>query len=157
MTTTTATRHAFVASGETNQMRKIEIPEGVITRAHLEPLLKAVGFTLDKVDIIVNPGKVTLGSPDSLIPASGDFRVYLVPTKNEAGLSPEKAKALGDEITAALIKAAAKASDEDVSTLKDSIVEEIEVFFNVTLEAEVPDTDKAELEATLEEARNFRR
>lgn len=105
------------------------------------------------LEAIVNPGHVTLSQDNSVLP-TGDFKLYLIPTKNKAGaITENQAAALGREIGAALVEAATKASTEDINDLKEQLVEVIEEFFGV----ELGGADCAECDDTLEEAKALAR
>lgn len=101
------------------------------------------------LDAIVNPGHVQLVQDNSALP-EGDFKLYLIPTKNKAGvITTEQAKSLGREIAEALVEAASKASTEDVNALRADLIADIENFFGV----ELGGADCEECEEALEEAK----
>lgn len=91
-------------------------------------------------------------SRDEAVLPSGDFRVFLIPTKNKAGaFTSQQAKELGSKIQSAIEEASKKASVNDFNSLRDSLVSTIEDFFEVDLsEARCPECDEA-----LEEARKL--
>lgn len=105
------------------------------------------------VEAIVNPGNVTLRGDDSVLP-EGDFKLYLVASKNKAGnVSPEAAQQLAERIGKAIVAAAAKASDDDVKQLENDLISEIENFFNVELGED--EVDCAGCADALREARDL--
>lgn len=102
------------------------------------------------VEAIVKPGNTALTRDDASVPA-GDFSLFLVPTKNKAGVyaNTAAAKKLAEEIGKAIIDAEHKATTQDLEELKASLIAEIEDYFGVDLSSEENDE---ELKAALREA-----
>ena len=99
----------------------------------------------------VNPeGNVTFTRDDAKLP-TGEFRVFLIPTKNKAGgVTPSQAQQLGREIGDAIVKASQLVDEQELSNLKDKLIDTIGDFFGVDLNEDCPECDDA-----LEEARNL--
>lgn len=103
------------------------------------------------LEAIVNPGNTTLVREDAVLP-TGDFRLFLVPTKNKAGnMTPSQAQSLAKEIGDAIVEGARKASNEEVDDLRNRLIGEIEEFFSVNLS----DDDCPECDEALAAARAF--
>lgn len=141
-------RKIIVASPATNKAKKIEDFTGT-TWSQLKQHPVVRDLIVGDVEAILNPGNVTLGRDDSALP-EGDFKVFLVPTKNKAGITETEARKLGQEITDAIVTASRIASADDVRELAASLKSEIEDFFNVSLE-----DDCKECEDVLKEAKNY--
>jgi hypothetical protein len=144
------TRKVVIASSVTNAAKKLN------TAATTLGELKAEAPELFRgdVEIVVKPGNVTLRDDGSELP-SGDFKVYVIPTKNKAGnITVEDAKKLGEEIAKAIVDAASKSSPDDVNELKDLLVEDIESFFGVDLGG-TDDVEDDEAAEALAEARSL--
>lgn len=142
-----ANRTVVVASTASSKARKYS------TSAKTWGELKSVisELLVGDLEAIVNPGHVTLTQDNAVLP-TGDFKLYLIPTKNKAGaISIEAAKALGKEIAESIVEAATKAQAEDINQLKENLRAEIEDFFNV----ELGDADCEECAETLREAKNL--
>lgn len=142
-------RNIIVASSAANRAKKITDFTGSTVKEFKEHPVVAE-LWVGNVEAILNPGNVTLRE-DSTLP-TGDFKVYLVPTKNKAGMTEEEAKQIGKEIAEAIVKGAKLADADEVTELKRILKGEIEDFFNVVLDdEECPECDEA-----LAEARAFR-
>lgn len=139
------TRNVIVASPASNRAKKYET--AVTTWGDLKPVIAEL--LVGDVEAIVNPGNVTLNQDSAELP-SGDFKVFLVPTKNKAGVSDSDARRLGTEIGNAIAEAANKASGAELKDLKERIIETIEDFFDVTLSDDCPECEEA-----LQEAKKF--
>jgi len=100
------------------------------------------------LDVIVNPGDITLNSDASALP-EGDFNVYLIPTKNKAGLTPSEASQLGAEIGKAIAEASKKAGSDEITELKGALLDTIQDFYDVDLTEEQA-KDSAEATAIAE-------
>jgi hypothetical protein len=133
-------RNAVVASPASNQAKKYETTATTWGEFKGEISDLLVG----NVEAILNPGNVTLNRDDAALP-TGDFRIFLIPTKNKAGvMSPSQAQGLAKEIGDAIVAAASKASDDDVAELRAELRETIEDFFGVSLDSEdCPECDEA--------------
>lgn len=142
-------RTVVVASSASNKAKKYTT--NVKTWGELKVVISEL-LTGD-LEAVVNPGHVTLSQDAAVLP-TGDFKLYLIPTKNKAGvISVESAKALGKEIAEAIVEAATKASAEDVNALKENLRAEIEDFFGV----ELGDADCPECADALKEAKDLAR
>lgn len=124
-------RKIIVAAPATNKAKAVNDFSGS-TWGELKnhPVLREL--LVGNVEAILNPGNVTLTRDDASLP-EGDFRIFLVPTQNKAGMTSDEARRLGQEITETLIKAASLASSDQVSELGRTLKEEIENFFGVDL------------------------
>lgn len=139
-------RKVTVASSAANKAKAFMT--NAETWEQLKPEIQANGLSLDSVEAIMNPGNVTLSRNDARLFADGEFKIYLVPTKNKAGISDEQANAMGAEIAAAIKKAASKANSHSLDELKSNIIGEIEIFYDVDLDDDASDSDNAwDLEA----------
>lgn len=144
-----ATRKVTVASSSSNRAKQYET--SATTWGQLKNEISEL-LTGD-LEAIVNPGHVTLSQDNSVLP-TGDFKLYLIPTKNKSGaITESQAVGLGKEIGAALVEAANKATTEDVNALKELLISDIEDFFDV----ELGGADCEECEDTLEEAKALAR
>jgi hypothetical protein len=149
-------RNVVVASPAANQAKRITTDAK--TWGELKSQSEVAALISGEVDAIVNPGRLTLGSDESVLP-EGDFNLYLITKKNKAGMADYSG--IGVAIEAAIVKAASLASDEEVEELKDSLIEVIADHFDVSiydLEEEPSNNDNGydeDLAAALEEARNM--
>jgi hypothetical protein len=149
-------RTIIVASPAANKAKKIEGFGGRTwgdLKAH--PVVREL--MVGSVEAIVNPGNVTLNREDAVLP-EGDFKLYLVPTKNKAGISESEARQLGEEIAAAIVKASRQSSSSEIGDLKKSLIEEIESFYDVDLDAVSQGNGSSgdnDLDASLREARGL--
>lgn len=142
-------RVVIVASPSANQAKRVTTD--ATTWGQLKNNAEVAALLVGEVDAIVKPGNVTLRGDDSVLP-EGNFNLYLIATRNKAGvISVAAAKELGKEIAEAIVSAANKASDTDVRELKEELIEVIENHFDVDLNEE---TD-SELKSALEEAKNL--
>lgn len=82
------------------------------------------------VEAILRQGNVTLSREDAQLP-EGDVTVFLVPTKNKAGMTTEQAQSIGQQISEAIVKAAAISSEGQVEELRDALINEVASFFDV--------------------------
>lgn len=139
-----ATRNVIVASS-LGKAKKINNFTGT-TWGELKSHPDVKGLITDNLEAVVNPGKTTLRGDDSELPEV-DFRVYLLPTKNKAGYTPDGVRRLAEEISDAIIAAADKATDNDLEDLKDNLISEIEDFFDVSLDEECEECEEAIREA----------
>lgn len=147
MSVTTATRRVTVASPAANVARRFNTSAG--TWGQLKPEISAQGINLNGVEAIMNPGNVTLTRDDAEL-ASGDFKIYLVPTKNKAGISTADAQQLGEALTSAIIKAAESSTQAKIEELRDELIEKIEEFFDVDLDLDTnqwPSTEDPDIAA----------
>jgi hypothetical protein len=107
------------------------------------------------VDVIINPGNVTLRGDDSTLPST-DFKVFIVPSKNKAGITDGDAVEVGKAIGKAIKEASRVASRQEAMSLKEVLVTRVNEFFQVegtpVVDQELSD---AELEAALLEARSI--
>ena len=111
-----------------------------------------LGFPVDNVSAVMEPGKVTLSQDDSEL-FSGDIRIFLVPTKNKAGISDSEAEAVGHRIGEAIKRASAMAGKK-VEDLEDQLIQAIEEFYDVDLEMP-PSGSSREEQALLERSREY--
>ena len=138
-------RTVVVASSSSNKAKKYET--AATTWGELKPEIREL-LTGD-LEAIVNPGHVTLSQDNSILP-TGDFKLYLIPTKNKAGqITVDQARSLGREIAEALVEAATTANTDDINELKEILRNDIEDFFGV----ELGGADCEECDETLDEAK----
>src|SRR5688572_18307137 len=117
------TRNVVVAAPASNQAKKFET--NATTWGELQGVISSL--MTGNVEAIVAETRTTLNRGEAVLP-TGDFKLFLVPTKNKAGagISPDEARVLGREIAEAIVTAASRASSEDVAELKENLVEVIE-------------------------------
>lgn len=138
-------RDVIVASPASNQSKKYS------TNATTWGELKSEISDLyqDGLEAIVNPGRTSLTRDEATLP-TGAFNLFLIPTKNKAGgVSPSSAQSLGKEIGDAIVKAASMVEEQELSDLRDNLIETVEDFFGVTID------DCPECQDVLEEARQL--
>lgn len=97
------------------------------------------------MEAILSPGRHTLAQDDAELP-SVDFRVFLVPTKNKAGLNPEEKVTLN--IISAIRKAAPVVTKEDMDALEQKLIGVVEAHYD----ADLSDPDMPSLLAVREPA-----
>jgi hypothetical protein len=141
-------RNVVVASPASNQAKKIST--NASTFGELKQNSVFAGLYTTGLEVIVNPGRHTLTRDEAALP-EGDFQVFLVPTKNKAGaMSHSQASSLAQEIAAAIVSGAEKASQDDVNALREVLISDIEEFFDVSL-----DDDCSECQQALDEAKEL--
>ena len=149
-------RNVVVASPAANQAKRITTDAK--TWGELKSQSEVAALISGEVDAIVNPGRLTLGSDESVLP-EGDFNLYLITKKNKAGMADYSG--IGAAIEAAINKAVSVASENDVEDLKEALIETVAEHFDVSvydLEEESSEEENEEDEtllAALEEARNM--
>lgn len=121
-------RTVIVASPAANQAKKIEGFTGT-TWGELKSHPLVAGLISGNMEAILNPGNLTLNKADAVLPEQ-DFKVFLVPTQNKAGISQSDAESIAKEIAGAI----AKASASQARDLKDRIMEDIADFFDVSID-----------------------
>jgi hypothetical protein len=137
-------RNVVVASSAANKAKKFST--SATTLGELKAQSEMSGLAVGEVEYVVKPGNVTLRDDDSTLP-TGDFKLYIIPTKNKAGtVSPSQAQQLGKDIAQAIADAASKVETNELSELKADLIEVIEDFFGVTLE-DCPECNEALAEA----------
>ena len=145
-----STRTVIVAAPSTSKAVKIEGFTGS-TFADLKRNSQFASLYQSGLEAILSPGNVTLTRDDASLP-SENFKVFLVPTKNKAGaVSASDARAIGQEIGEAIVKAVRMTGDSEVQALRDELISTVEDFFDVSLEgSECPECDQA-----LEESKKY--
>lgn len=141
-------RKIIVASPATNKAKKVEDFNGS-TWGELKNHAVLRELMVGQVEAILSPGNVTLNRDDASLP-EGDFKVFLVPTQNKAGVSESEARQIGQDITNAILTASRIASADNLRELSATLKSEIESFFNVTLNDNCPECDDV-----LREAKGF--
>lgn len=142
------TRTIIVASTSASQARVVQSNDETWGQLKVRPEL--AGLVLNGMDAVVDPGHFTLNRDDAKLP-EGEFRLFLVPTKNKAGVGIDinSAKALAAEIGAAIYEASKKADENELQDLKAAILTTLADFYNIDVEdAECPGCSQA-----LEDAR----
>jgi hypothetical protein len=122
-------RNVVIVSPASNQPIRISDFNGA-TWGELKNHPSVVDHVGSNVEAVLRQGNVTLNREDAQLP-EGDVTVFLVPTRNKAGMNPEAAHNLGLEIATAIEKAAAISSEEEVTQLKENLIEAIADFFEV--------------------------
>jgi hypothetical protein len=153
-------RKVIVASAKTNAAVRIDGFTGV-TFGDLKAnsAFKGVYGTGEAVEVVVKPGNITLRGDDSVLPTS-DFNVFIIATKNKAGITDSDANAVGTAIAATIKATARRASAQETAALKAALTSSVESFF--TAPRAVPATVVAapavdtELAAALAEAQGMR-
>lgn len=138
-----STRNVVVASTAANKARKIET--SARTWGELKSQREMEDLIVGSVEAIVNPGNVSLRDDDSILP-TGDFTLYLTPTKNKAGaISNIDATEIGMAIAEAINKASKMDGQDEAKSLKDELITTIEDFFGVSLDgdADCPECNEA--------------
>lgn len=149
-------RTIIVASPAANKAKKIENFNGR-TWADLKSHPVVRELMVGSVEAIVNPGNVTLNREDAILPET-DFKLYLVPTKNKAGVSEIQARELGEEIATAIFKASRQSSANEITDLKKNLIAEIESFYDVDLDDVANGNGTSgdrELDSALADSKNF--
>ena len=149
-------RNVVIVSPASNQPIRFNDFTGT-TWGQLKQHPSVVDHVGGNVEAVLRQGNVTLSREDAQLP-EGDFTIFLVPTKNKAGNSYAE---LGQTIAAAIEKAAAISHQNDIDDLKEKLIENIAVFFEVD-ESDI--TDKVQVSSSLndedrqllEEYNNFR-
>lgn len=157
-------RKVIVASAKSNSAIRIENFEGT-TFADLKAnqQFSAVYGDGEGVELVVKPGNTTLRGDDSILPTT-DFNVYIITTKNKAGvaMNHSQAKEVGSEIVTAIKRASAIATQEQVNGLKSALRDAVNSFFGANANATSEATDIArsttdpELQQAMQEARQMR-
>lgn len=142
-------RKVIIASAKTNAAARTEFSGSTFGDLKADPIFAGIYGSGEGVEAIVKPGNVTLRGDDSVLP-EGDFNVFLVATKNKAGLDSsdiayEVEMAIDDMVEANLV------------SLKDALIGFIENYKKVN-----PVTDECggnadciELGAALQEAKSL--
>lgn len=147
-------RTVIVASPAANKAKKIEGFTGT-TWSDLKNHPIVQELSIGNVEAILNPGNHTLTREDAVLP-EGDFKLFLVPTKNKAGA--ESAAALGGEITAAIQNASRIDNEKRLSELKSALMNEVANFYGMSLEEVASGHASSgipELDTSLREARSY--
>lgn len=124
-------RSVTVASSAAGKAKRFDTSAS--TWGELQGEITRVGIPLNNVEAIMSPGNVTLSRPEAELYAGGAFKIFLVPTKNKAGITQGEANAMAREITDAILKGAEKSSADRMKDLKSEIIEQIEEFYDVDL------------------------
>lgn len=119
-------RKAIVSSAVSNSARSIDT--SAENWGQLKAELNKCGIITDNAEAVLEEGKLTLSHPDAALPP-GDFRLFLVPTKNKAG-TMESIHENFQEVMDSIRKGAIKATPEQVSALKGRLIETIERFYD---------------------------
>lgn len=140
-----AKRQCIAASSAANKSKKFDT--NATSWGQLKSDANLSGLLTGNVEVIVYPGNVTLSRDEAELP-EGDFKIYIVPTKNKAGMDEDQADQLADTIGDAIRSAARRASEEDFKDLSSQLIAVVESFFNIDLSC-------PECEETLQEAHNL--
>lgn len=123
------TRTVIAVSAAGNPKRVVTA-DVAMTRDELVSNSEIASLISGDVDIIVNPGKLTLGKGDSSVP-TGDIQLFIIPKKNKAGADYSE---MGDFVTNAIAKATRVAEDDEVESLKEDLLYDIASHFNVDVD-----------------------
>lgn len=146
---TQSSRTVVVASSVSNKAKKVTTTAS--TLGELKAQSEMNGLYTGNVDFVVKPGNVTLRDDSSVLP-TGDFNLYIIPSKNKAGtVSVSAAQQLGKDIAQAIQDAASQVETNELAELRADLISAIENFFGVNL-----DNDCPECEDALREAQNMR-
>lgn len=88
------TRQAIIVSGIANKGKKLRTAATTLGELKAE----APEYFTGDVEVIVRPGNVTLRDDGSLLP-DGDFKVYVIVTKNKAGLDEYEIEEFVEEVS----------------------------------------------------------
>lgn len=121
-----ATRNVVVATAASNTAKRVTTT--ATTWGELKAQSDVASLISGDVEAIVNPGKITLGHNDSILP-TGDFQLFLIPKKNKAGYADYSAVVTA--LASAIRVAASKASDDDVNQLKEDLIEVVADHFGL--------------------------
>lgn len=141
-------RKVVVASPASNASKKISTNAKTFAELKLDPVFSSLYS--ENLEVVVNPGRQTLTRDEAVLP-EGDFQVFLIPKQNKAGQMD--VKNVGKEIEEAIRACAGKASQRELESLKENLIEEIESFFDVSLK----DEDCPECAEALKEAKKLMR
>lgn len=122
-------RKVTVASAAANRAKAFMT--NATTWAQLKEEIIGQGLSLDNVEAVMAPGNVTLSQPESVL-ATTDFNVYLIPTKNKAGM-PLSDSDIQDIINA-LKTASSVAEQQKGVSLKQALINTVEEYFDVDLD-----------------------
>ncbi len=154
-------RMVTVASSAANRAKRFET--SAATWGELQGEISRAGLSLTNVEAIMSPGNVTLSRNEAELYLDGDFKVFLVPTKNKAGITQAEAEKMAKDITKAIMTAAERSSVEKVKELKTEIIEQIEQFYDVDLDNPTEEDDnwgpgmsKLDEQEELREANRYR-
>lgn len=141
-------RVIFIASAKLSKPKKITDFTGT-TWGELKEYEGIAALVSGDVESILSPGNVALTRNDAQLP-EGDFKVFIVSTKNKAGWDDAAAIALGKEIGEAIVKGAKLANENELDELKAELIEEIENFFDVDLDDTPADDELKAVQAEFE-------
>lgn len=146
----TSRRQVVVGSSAASKSKKFETSAS--TLGELKAQSEMSGLFPGNVDFVVKPGNVTLRDDSSVLP-EGDFNLYIIPSKNKAGVvSSNAAEQLGRDIAQAIKDAASQVETNELAELRADLIQAIEDFFGVDLGGNAcPECDEA-----LREAQNMR-
>lgn len=144
-----STRSVIIASPSANKAKKIENFTGS-TYADLKATSVFRELFTSGVQAILSPGNVTLERDDAQLPTE-NFKVFLVPTKNKAGMTQGEAREVGAAVQAAILEAVSKVSSDEASGLKKALVRTVEDYFDVDLSS----SDCEECDEALADAKRF--
>lgn len=128
-------RKVIIVSEKTNSVKRLTEFTGE-TFQDLKNHPEARSLFTGDVEAVVNVTKCTLKRDDATLP-EGDFKVYLVVTKNTSGvITPAEATTLGQEIATAIVKASALGGTDEKKELMNEIKSAIRNFYNLEEEEE---------------------
>lgn len=125
-------RTVTVASSAANKAKRFETSAS--TWGELQGEISRAGLSLNNVEAIMNPGNVTLSRNEAELYPDGDFRVFLVPTKNKAGITQGEADRMAKDLTKVILDASERSGREKLGELKVEMIQMIEDFYEVDLD-----------------------
>jgi hypothetical protein len=124
-------RTVIIASPSTNAARRIDSFSG-LTWGELRQHPTMAEMLHGNVEAILSPGNVTLSRADAALPTT-DFKVFLVPTQNKAGISSAEAEEIGKAVAAAIAKGEELSGSDRASQLRETLIESVADFFDLSV------------------------
>jgi hypothetical protein len=141
-------RKVIIASAKTNAAARTEFSGTTFGDLKADPIFAGIYGNGDGVEAIVKPGNVTLRGNDSVLP-TGDFNVFLVATKNKAGLD-------SDDVAYEVQQAIDEFIEGELSALQTALVAFIKSYKSGGVDADCGgNADCIELGAALREAKSI--
>ncbi|MEI6186923.1 MAG: hypothetical protein WCP46_00275 [Alphaproteobacteria bacterium] len=117
-------RKVIIASAKTNAAARTEFSGTTFGDLKADPIFAGIYGNGDGVEAIVKPGNVTLRGDDSVLPV-GDFNVFLVATKNKAGLDSSD---VAYEVEEAINEVIDEIVGANLTSLRDALIGFIESY-----------------------------
>lgn len=142
-------RKVVIASAKSNAAARTQFTGTTFGELKADAVFAGIYGDGEGVEAIVKPGNVTLRDNASVLP-EGDFSVFLVPTKNKAGMFQLDVDDISDMVETA-VDNVAKAKAEEVFNEIKAAIEEIVAKHTDAIGA----TGDDELDAAVREARSL--